>query len=123
MAQPDRMPRHDDPTEIEPRPSPPPPAGSAATTAQLQRDIDSGATGDKVPILDPAAAPVGTDAEAAGTPPSPQVVAATRRAEQAGSAPEPSGLGHGRGGLGARLAGGLLLAVALAALAFWFSFR
>jgi GTPase len=37
-----------------------------ATTAQLRRDIESGGTGDKVPVLDPAASPLGTDAEAAG---------------------------------------------------------
>jgi hypothetical protein len=35
---------------------------------QLRRDIDSGATGDKVRASDPAAAPLGTDEEAAGTP-------------------------------------------------------
>jgi hypothetical protein len=32
-------------------------------------DIDRGVTGDKVPGSDPAAAPLGTDDEAAGTPP------------------------------------------------------
>ncbi len=36
--------------------------------AQLRSDIDSGATRDKVPHPDPAAAPLGTDSEAAGAP-------------------------------------------------------
>ncbi len=45
-----------------------PQAGS--TTAQLKDDIDSGRTGDKVSVGDPAASPLGTDEEAAGTPPS-----------------------------------------------------
>jgi hypothetical protein len=40
-----------------------------ATTAQLRDDIDRGRTGDKVDFPDPAAAPLGTDEEAAGTPP------------------------------------------------------
>lgn len=35
---------------------------------QLRHDIDSGRTGDKVPAGDPAAAPLGADDEAAGTP-------------------------------------------------------
>lgn len=39
---------------------------------QLRADIDAGRTGDKVDFLDPAAAPLGTDAEAGGTP-TPQV--------------------------------------------------
>ena len=36
---------------------------------RLRDDIDSGRTGEKVPGSDPAAAPLGTDAEAGGTPP------------------------------------------------------
>jgi len=35
---------------------------------RLRADIDSGKTADKTPGLDPAAAPLGTDDEAAGTP-------------------------------------------------------
>jgi hypothetical protein len=53
-----------------------------ATSAQLRDDIDSGRTGDKVPALDPAAAPLGTDEEAAGTPTPAQAVAMNRRAER-----------------------------------------
>jgi len=44
------------------------------TTAQLRHDIGRGARGDKVKVIDPAAAPLGTDDEAAGTPPSPAAV-------------------------------------------------
>lgn len=39
------------------------------TSDQLRHDIDSGGTGDKVAASDPAAAPLGTDAEAGGAPP------------------------------------------------------
>lgn len=44
------------------------------TTAKLRHDIDRGRGGDKVNVIDPAAAPLGTDDEAAGTPPSPEAV-------------------------------------------------
>jgi hypothetical protein len=40
------------------------------TTDELRIDIDSGRTGDKVDWPDPAMAPLGTDDEAAGMPPS-----------------------------------------------------
>jgi hypothetical protein len=52
-----------------------------ATTAQLRDDIDSGRTGDKVDFPDHAAAPLGTDDEAAGTPPHPMTVAKARQIE------------------------------------------
>ena len=51
------------------------------TTERLRADIDSGRTGDKVAARDPAAAPLGTDDEAAGTPPRPEDVALARRHE------------------------------------------
>ena len=38
---------------------------------QVRDRIDSGATGEKVPASDPAAAPLGTDDEAAGVPSKP----------------------------------------------------
>jgi hypothetical protein len=53
-----------------------------ATTAQLKADIDAGLTGDKVPEFDLAAAPLGTDDEAGGTPPSPEVIAHARESER-----------------------------------------
>jgi hypothetical protein len=51
------------------------------STEQLRRDIDSGRTGDKVDWPDPAMAPLGTDDEAAGTPPSRERVRLARRQE------------------------------------------
>jgi hypothetical protein len=51
------------------------------STEQLRRDIDSGRTGDKVDWPDPAMAPLGTDDEAAGTPPSRERVKLARRQE------------------------------------------
>ena len=54
----------------------------APTTDQLRDDIDSGRTGEKVAMSDPAAAPMGTDAEAGGAPPT-----SSERALAAKSAP------------------------------------
>jgi len=54
-----------------------------ATTEQLRHDIDQGLTGDKVRAQDPAAAPLGTDEEAAGTPIDPKLLAIVRRRERA----------------------------------------
>jgi hypothetical protein len=41
---------------------------SAPNVTHLRSAIDRGKTGDKIPYSDPAAAPLGTDEEAAGTP-------------------------------------------------------
>ena len=57
-----------------------------STASQLRGDIDSGRTGDKVDWPDPAAAPLGTDDEAAGRPPNASAVGAARRRENAGPA-------------------------------------
>jgi hypothetical protein len=57
---------------------------AGATAAQLKHDIDSGLTGDKVGGFDPAAAPLGADDEAAGTPPSPADIAQARAQERTG---------------------------------------
>jgi hypothetical protein len=57
----------------------------APTTAKLKHDIDRGRAGDKVDVFDPAAAPLGTDDEAAGTPPSAEAVAKAHQ-EEIGSA-------------------------------------
>ena len=51
------------------------------TADQLRADINRRQTGDKIPVLDAAAAPLDTDDEAAGTPPSPEAVAMARAAE------------------------------------------
>jgi len=50
----------------------------ANTVEQLRADIDRGRTGDKIAGPDPAAAPLGADEEAAGTPLRPEAVAAAR---------------------------------------------
>lgn len=47
--------------------APPVPRGPAGNTLRAQ--IDQGRTGDKIPAQDPAAAPLGTDDEAAGHAP------------------------------------------------------
>jgi hypothetical protein len=54
-----------------------------STTEQLRDDIDSGRTGDKVAVTDPAAAPLGTDDEAAGAAPASGVVEQARMQERA----------------------------------------
>ncbi|MFW5641196.1 MAG: hypothetical protein ACOCTP_02970 [Roseicyclus sp.] len=56
------------------------PERNAPTADKLRDRIDRGRAGDKVNASDPAAAPLGTDAEAAGTPPSEEQL---RRAWQA----------------------------------------
>jgi hypothetical protein len=113
MTRQDDMPRHDDPTEIEPRPQPAPMRGPGATTAQLRRDIESGATGDRIAVLDPAASPLGTDDEAAGAPPTPELVEAVRKAERL-AAPPPGDPGlRMQRGLGVKLWAALAAAIAL----------
>lgn len=57
------------------------------TVDQLRADIDHGRTGDKVAGSDPAAAPLGTDEEAAGTPVSSKQAAAARLHETASEHP------------------------------------
>jgi hypothetical protein len=51
-------------------------------TSRLRADIDAGKTGDKAPGEDPAAAPLGTDEEAAGTPIDPALAEQVRRDER-----------------------------------------
>ena len=57
----------------------------APTVSKLRDDIDRGRTGDKVAWPDPAAAPLGTDEEAAGTPIPPEAVAQAHAYELAGA--------------------------------------
>ena len=66
------------------------------TVDKLRADMDSGRTGDKVPAVDPAAAPLGTDDEAAGFPPTPEAIALALRHETSGphDIPPQRGLGH-----------------------------
>ncbi|MGO4524599.1 hypothetical protein AB4097_06995 [Microvirga sp. 2MCAF35] len=58
-----------------------PPLTKGSTTAQLKGDIDSGRTGDKIRAFDPGLSPLGTDDEAAGTPPTPAQVDRARHQE------------------------------------------
>ena len=51
------------------------------TSARLKHDIDRGRGGDKVDVIDPAAVPLGTDDEAAGTPPTPRQLKMAHRSE------------------------------------------
>jgi len=54
---------------------------SPDTTAKLRDDIDNGRSGDKIGFPDPAAAPLGTDAEAGGASPTPEQVRMAQRHE------------------------------------------
>jgi hypothetical protein len=54
--------------------------------SQVRDRIDRGETGDKIAFEDPAAAPLGTDAEAAGSSTDPEHIARSAAAEQAGPA-------------------------------------
>jgi hypothetical protein len=56
-----------------------------STVEQLRADVDRGRTGDKIDFPDPAAAPLGTDEEAAGTPIDGRLVAQVRQVEGAAS--------------------------------------
>lgn len=58
-----------------------PRATGTPTTDRLRGEIDAGLAGDKHRDTDPAAAPLGTDDEAAGTPAAPTDVATARREE------------------------------------------
>jgi hypothetical protein len=111
MARHDDMPKHDDPTEIEPRPRPAADNGRGSNVAQLRQDIDSGATGEKVAMLDPAMSPLGTDDEAGGAQATPALVQAVREAERVAN-PPPGDPGR-RPGVGPKLAAGLAALVAL----------
>jgi hypothetical protein len=52
------------------------------STARPRADIEAEETGDKTPGEDPAAAPLGTDEEATGTPIAPELAEQIRRMER-----------------------------------------
>lgn len=56
-------------------------ADERTTSDKLRHDIDRGKAADKVPHSDPAAAPLGTDAEAGGNPPTQEQLEIARRQE------------------------------------------
>lgn len=89
--------------------------GGRATTDQLRDDIDRGRTGDKVPFPDPAAAPLGTDEEAAGRPLDAEMVAESRRNERARA----DGTRREKAGVLARTWAILLAAIALIVVLMW----
>ncbi|QRM29259.1 hypothetical protein [Microvirga sp. VF16] len=60
-----------------------PPLARGSTTAQLKGDIDSGRTGDKNAVFDPALSPLGTDDEAGGFSPNPEQIDLARHQESA----------------------------------------
>ena len=57
---------------------------NVTNSAQLRHGITTGQSGDKVANIDPAAAPLGTDDEAAGMPPSKEEVRLAARHELKG---------------------------------------
>ncbi|HEX2216173.1 MAG TPA: hypothetical protein VHG27_05700 [Xanthobacteraceae bacterium] len=95
--------------------TPSPPGAATSNVAQLRDDIDRGRTGDKVDWPDPAAAPLGTDDEAAGRPPPAQAVERARQAEVAGPA-VPSQRGQGAGAAWVLIT---VVLVAVAAVVVW----
>lgn len=110
----DTRPSGEHPAPIAPAPGDLPPVRPDAppTSAELRDRIDRGQTGDKVPVVDPAAAPLGTDDEAAGTPPRGADVAAAAAAETVHHPVSAPGLDGDRlepapGGKPRRLPGGL----------------
>jgi hypothetical protein len=60
---------------------PAPPDDPDPNMAMLKGDIDSGRTGDKVPVFDPGMAMLGTCEEAAGTPLTPEQIRLARQEE------------------------------------------
>ncbi len=72
----------------------------SAAPDRLRKAVDSGRSGDKNPFPDPAAAPLGTDDEAAGTPLPPSenanVLAEVNGNAATRSAPAVSNEDHGR---------------------------
>lgn len=81
------------------------------TSDRLREDIDRGRTGDKVDFPDPAAAPLGTDDEAAGDPATSDQVHMARQAELRD--PDPTPPPPGRVTQPPRLWGILLLILAV----------
>jgi hypothetical protein len=86
---------------------------------RLRSDIDRGRARDKVAAFDPAAAPLGTDAEAAGTPPDRAEIAAAEREEVGNAPPRPRAPSSGI--FAARIAQ-MLLVIAVPAALLWLLF-
>lgn len=84
--------------------------GGPETVDSLRGDIDRGVTGDKVPGSDPAAAPLGTDAEAGGTP----ATRAEIELEAQSRSVEPHARPTGAGSTAAWLIGAVLVVILVA---------
>ena len=67
----------------------------APTSAKLKHDIDRGLGGDKIDAIDPAAASLGTDDEAAGTPPTWLQITRAHRTEMGSRHSQSSGADWG----------------------------
>jgi hypothetical protein len=99
-------------------------SGGPAKADRLRNDIDRGA-GDKAAFLDPAAAPLGTDDEASGYPPTQEQVDAAREQEvrrdvSDRSKPSPGSLqGRGAGWRNAAIIVAGIALVALIGVAIW----
>ena len=113
MAGRDDLPRHGDPTEVDPRPGPALNGGPGSTVAQLKQDISSGATGDKVAVFDPGMANIGTGAEAAGTPMTLEMIELARKTERMQNPPSGDPGAHANARTGPKLLIALLAAVVL----------
>lgn len=89
----DGGPTHPDESDAPSRRPDGPEANQPPTTSRLRGDIDEGRAGDKVGFPDPAASPLGTDAEAGGTSPTPDEVARAQANETRDrpQAPSPGG--------------------------------
>lgn len=85
------------------------------TVDSLRRDIDRGVTGDKVPGNDPAAAPLGTDDEAAGAPPTRREIDLEARSRPV----LPHADTHKRGYGGALLIGAVVMVVVVVLAILW----
>ena len=103
-------------------------ARQAGNSDLLRQDINRGSTGDKVNFIDPAAAPLGADDEAAGNSPTVEEVRLARQLENTTSG-EAMGVARGasvknvigptgrsRVGLGLLMAGAVMIALVAAAL-------
>jgi uncharacterized protein HemX len=91
-----------------------------STVEQLRNDIDHGRTCDKIDAPDPSVAPLGSDEEAAGTPPDPAAVDAARSLELSRSC-QPSSSGQGMGAAWLLIAFAVALGAGLASWMLWLS--
>ena len=89
----------------------PPPPSDRPNVAQLKGDINSGATGDKIPHVDVGAAMLGTCEEAGGAPPTPQQVKLARQNEAASEQVRAAADPHGKRTWTLPLYGGIVAAI------------